>query len=197
MVTHITEQATLATYLGFDENSERHVHLFKYNAEQFNQLAMLVGKYGKTEGVNGLFIFDNETFKKITTLKWNHSLKINSFCLDPSPLLTKETKQLIKKSIGQEELVPFKIILSNQFYNTTDMFRIERKKAIENFRYCSTLIKDITNTKPRINEGKLIVSAKALMMIHAYTGVNPNTFFAKNNFTTNNLDWTGIHKYKL
>jgi hypothetical protein len=197
MVTQIAEQPTLTTYVGFDENSERHIHLFKYNAEQFNQLAKLVEKTGKMEGINGLFIFDDDTLKKINTLKWNQTLNINSFGLVLSPLFTEETKQLIKKSIRHEELVPFKLILSNQLYNTNDMFKIDRKKSIEEYRYYSMLIKNITNTKPKIKDGKLIVSAKSLMKIHAYTGINPNTFFTNNNFTINNLDWTGIHKYKL
>ncbi len=197
MVTQIAGTTSVATYIGFDKNTERHINLFKYNAEQFKQMASLNHKTGKTEFVVGMYILEAGNIRKINSIKWSPALKIYTFGIDDCPLLTHELELTIKANLNDAELTPFKIILSNQFYNTTDLFRIERKKAIENFRYCSTLIKDITNTKPRINEGKLIVSAKALMMIHAYTGVNPNTFFANNNFTINNLDWTGIHKYKL
>lgn len=197
MVTQIAEPTLVATYIGFDKNTERHIHLFKYNAEQFNQLASLNHKTGKTEFVNGMYILEAGNIRKINSVKWSQALKIYAFGIDTCPLLTHELELTIKANLNNTEITPFKIILSNQLYNATDMFRIERKKAIENFRYCSTLIKDITNTKLKIKDGKLIVSAKAFMMIHAYAGVNPNTFFFNNNFTTNNLDWTGIHKYKL
>lgn len=197
MATQLAELKSVATYIGFDKNTERHIYLYKFNAEQFNQLASLNHKTGKTEFINGMYILEEGNIRKINSVKWSQALKLYAFNIDACPLLTHELELTIKANLNDDELTPFKIILSNQLYKATDAFRIDRKKSIENFKYYNSLIKDITNTNPRISEGKIIVSAKDLMMVHAYTGINPNKFFTSRSIATNNLDWTGIHKFKL
>jgi hypothetical protein len=182
-------------HLCFDEISDRHLYMYSFNADDFNALLSTDNRVINSElNVQGLMVNTPKGIKRVKLIKKEKPLNIKYIKVGDSPILSHQIQDSILKAIPNNEIIIFKLIISDYLYVPSDLFLIKREKSIKLFRYC--LHKILKIKQPTINNNNLIVSAQSLLLIHIYMGVNPNVFF--NDYQlANELDWSGLFKYKI
>lgn len=179
----------------FDDNSHRYLYMYIFNAEEFN---LLLSNNNNIVNCNlsshGLMVNTPKGIKRIKLIEKGKKLNVKFITIGDTPILSHQIQDLILSNIPSTEIFVFKLILSDNLYYPSDLFLIERKESVKFFGFC---INKINNTKRNeFNKRKLMVSAQSLLMIHLFMGINPNTFFEDNQLE-NNVDWTGIYKFKI
>jgi hypothetical protein len=185
------------TYLGFDENSSRHLYLYSFDAQQFD----FITNISTNNFYQSLFFLSNDTIKRVIEIKKEAEIKY--LATAKGPLLENWIIHRIKKALTNTNQNVFKIIMTNHPFRAEEMFELKNKIAFTSFIKAYHLIKQhhteirITRKQVRISKDKILIPGSVLMMIHLFYGINPNIFFSSKPENKSHADWNGIHLHKV